>query len=337
MTTAGTPGEGPATMPLPQAAHQRTDPGAATPDAGTRYASSALGSRSGGPAAGTRYSASPAAPAYAPALGGDGPPAGPQNLAAQWARSRPPPRPRRRWRWLKRLLQAAIVLILLGGLVFAGLLVATPAVGNAPALAQAFDRAHQAAYPGPPVPVRFRAALVATEDHRFYSEYGVDPFAIARVIAGTITRRPDQGGATLYQQLAKMLYTPGRSGFTVQAEQVVLGIKLNADFSKRQILQMYSDVAYFGHGYYGLAAASCGYFGKTPAGLTWPQAALLAGLVQAPSAYDPLAHYAAARARQAHVLARLAVTGWLTPAEAAQAYHRPLHLTGGAARGCGAG
>src|SRR5215469_6402549 len=92
----------------------------------------------------------------------------------------------------------------------------------------------------------------------------------------------------------------------------------------------------FGDGYYGLQAASCGYFGVAPADLNWPQAALLAGLVQAPSAYDPLVHAALARAREAHVLGRLAATGTLTRAQAERAYRQPLHLTDGRTGRCAA-
>jgi penicillin-binding protein 1A len=227
-----------------------------------------------------------------------------------------------------------LAIALAGALAFAVLMLVTPSVSTAPLLAQAFDRAHGAPYPGPPVPERFAAALVATEDHRFYSEPGFDPIAIGRVIAGRLTGQPDQGGATLYQQLAKMLYTPGGSGPGAQAEQVILGIKLDLSYTKAQILRFYTDVAYFGHGYFGLAHASCGYFGVAPADLTWPQAALLAGLVQAPSADNPIAHFTVARAREAHVLARLVATGTLTQAQAAGAYRAPLHLVGGPGTGC---
>src|SRR5215471_12753879 len=192
------------------------------------------------------------------------------------------PRPRRLPRWLRRFLIVVMTFALVATVTFATLLLVTPSVSNAPALARSFDLAHHAVYPGPPVPARFAAALVSTEDHRFYSE---------RVIRGRITGQPDQGGATLYQQLAKMLYTSGRSGMPVEVEQMVLGIKLHLSYSRAEILRLYADIAYFGHGYYGLAAASCGYFGVTPAGLSWPQAALLAGLVQAPSADNPIAHY----------------------------------------------
>jgi membrane peptidoglycan carboxypeptidase len=89
---------------------------------------------------------------------------------------------------------------------------------------------------------------------------------------------------------------------------------------------MYSSVAYFGHGYYGLQAASCGYFAVAPAALTWSQAALLAGLVQAPTADDPLTHLTLARTREAHVPGRLAAMGKLTQAQAERAYQQPLHL-----------
>ena len=212
---------------------------------------------------------------------------------------------------------------------------ATPSVRNAPALARAIDRAHHVRYPGPRVPALFAESLVATEDHRFYSEPGIDVFAVARVAAATLTGHgAEQGGATLYQQLAKMLYTPGGSGVATEVEQVMLGIKLDQAYSKAQILRMYADVAYFGHGYYGLAAASCGYFGTVPAGLTLPEAATLAGLVQGPSADDPIAHYARGRAREAHVLGRLVATGKITSAQSAHAYAQGLHLVGGTGRAC---
>src|SRR5215469_16657873 len=177
-----------------------------------------------------------------------------------------------------------LVFIIIGGV--AVLFDLMPPASKALALAQALARAHDVQYPGPAVPARFARALVATEDHRFYSEPGIDPFADGRVLVGWLDGKGgQQGGSTLDQQLAKMLYTPGRSGLGALAEEVVLGIKLNFAYSKAQILQMYADVAYFGHGYYGLATASCGYFGVMPARLTWPQAAMLAGLAQAPSIY----------------------------------------------------
>jgi len=228
----------------------------------------------------------------------------------------------------------AVVLGLLGGIMFAGLLIVAPSVANAPALALAMDKAHHVVYPHQQVPDRFAASLVATEDHRFYSEAGIDPFAIARVTTGFLMGKPDQGGSTLYQQLAKILYVPGGSGTLAKAEQIVLGVKLALSYPKAEILQMYSSVAYFGHGYYGLQAASCGYFAVPPAALTWSQAALLAGLVQAPTADDPLTHLTLARAQEGHVLGRLAAMGKLTQAQADRAYQQPLHLTNSHTSNC---
>jgi membrane peptidoglycan carboxypeptidase len=183
------------------------------------------------------------------------------------------------------------------------------------------------------VAARFAAALIATEDHRFASEPGFDPFALPRIALSVVTGK-DQGGATLYQQLAKLLYGTHRGRFKVELYEVALGIKLKFSYSREQILRMYADVAYFGHGYYGVARASCGYFGRPPDRLSWPQSAVLAGLVQAPSDYDPLAHPALARSREGHVFSRLVATGVLTPRQAAAALAIPMDRLLAAARGC---
>jgi membrane peptidoglycan carboxypeptidase len=245
----------------------------------------------------------------------------------------PPDRPSDRGRRsrlaivVRKVLLGCVAFILACVLGFGILLLVTPSVGNARQLAAAIDRAHGAPYPGVAAPARFAAALEATEDHRFASEPGVDPVAVARILYGTLARRGDQGGATLYQQLAKMLYTPGQSGFTAKAEQVALAVKLKYSYSEAEILRLYADVAYFGHGFYGLQNASCGYFGVQPGQLSWPQAALLAGLVQGPSEDDPIAHPAAGLAREEHVLGRLVAVGKISQASAGAYLKVPLsHL-----------
>jgi membrane peptidoglycan carboxypeptidase len=254
--------------------------------------------------------------------------------ADQGNAGRAPRKRRRGLRLLRRLAVLVVVLIVLAALAIGVLLVATPSVGNAQALAKAQDAAHHAVYPGPPVPARFSESLVATEDHRFYSEPGVDPLAIARVAEAAVTGQGDQGGATLDQQLAKLLYTAGKSGVPVKVEQAGLAIKLYRSYSHAQILQMYADVAYFGHGYYGLSAASCGYFGTPSAGLSWAEAATLAGLVQGPSTDDPIAHYTRARAREQHVLGRLVATNVLSQAQANAVFSQQLPLVGGSPTAC---
>jgi membrane peptidoglycan carboxypeptidase len=224
-----------------------------------------------------------------------------------------------------------VVVVLAAGI---GLLfVLTPSAGQATALARAQAAEHHIAYPGPPVPAYFSQALVATEDHRFYSDPGVDPLALLRVAASWVTGHTDGGGSTIDQQLAKNLYTSGHSSFFQIIEQVVLALKLNTTYGRPEILRLYAEVAYYGHGYYGLEAASCGYFGRPPAALTLVQAAMLAGVVNDPTYDDPLVYPAQARARLVHVLGRMAAVGDLTKAQEAAALKAPLGLS--AVRGCG--
>jgi membrane peptidoglycan carboxypeptidase len=235
---------------------------------------------------------------------------------------RTPGRPRRR-RWPRRLLAGVVAVVAGGALLLGAGWVLTPGVGDAADLA-----AHSAQPLTGPVPAKVAAALTATEDSRFAHTPGVDPLGLIREPLGAVTGR-DEGGATLEQQLAKNLYGDGASGLTAKAQALVLAIKLDRSWSKAQILRMYLDDGYYGHGFYGLTAASHGYFGETPAQLTWAQASLLAGLFQAPSAYDPVVHPGAARARQQHVLDRLVATGSLTRAQADTIAHEDWGLQPG--------
>ena len=228
----------------------------------------------------------------------------------------------------KILLAIVVVFAVAVGLLFA----LTPSAGQATALAQAQAREHHIAYPGPPVPAYFAQALVATEDHRFNTDPGVDPLAMARVVVSWITGREDQGGSTIDQQLAKNLYTSGHSGFAQDLEQVAMAIKLNHAYSRAEILRLYAEIAYYGHGYYGLEAASCGYFGRPPDRLTLVQAAMLAGVVNAPTYDDPLVYPGQARIRLVHVIGRMAAVGYLTKAQETAALNAPLDLS--AVRGC---
>ena len=221
-----------------------------------------------------------------------------------------------------------VIVALAGGALF----VLTPSAGQATALAEAQAQQHHIGYPGALVPQYFAQALVATEDHRFYSDPGIDPFAAARAAASWLVGDKDQGGSTIDQQLAKNLYTSGHSGFPEVFEQLALAVKLHKTYSQAEILRLYAEVAYYGHGYYGLQAASCGYFGHPPAQLTLVQAAMLAGVVNAPTYDDPLTYPEQARTRLVHVIGRMAAVGSLTSAEEAAALKAPLGLS--AVRGC---
>jgi membrane peptidoglycan carboxypeptidase len=238
-------------------------------------------------------------------------------------------------RLIRTLVGLAAVILCLCLAAFGGLMAVTPSVGSAKALARAQDKLHHGAYPGPRIPKRFSAALEATEDHRFNEEPGIDPGAVLRFLGGPLTSKNDQGGATLYQQLAKLLYTPGETGVKVEAKQVALAVKLKYSYSGPEILRLYSDVAYFGNNFYGLRDASCGYYGIRPSRMSWPQAALMAGLVNGPTIDDPLTNPANARAREEHVIGRLVATGTLTQSQADRYLAVPLaSLLASAGHGC---
>lgn len=233
-------------------------------------------------------------------------------------------------RTLRALLIAAVAVLALALGAVAVLWPLTPSVADAGTRVDRLLATH-GDHPLAALPAddRVGRAVVATEDQRFFSHHGIDPTALLRVMWSAVRGgSADAGGATLDQQLAKTLYAPGPGGLAGKVEQVELALKLDHHYPKQQLLRMYLSAVYFGHGYYGLPAAAAGYFGRSPAALDWGQASLLAGLVQAPSAYDPLTHLARARARERHVLDRLVATGVLTRGQAAAAYAAPLHLEG---------
>ena len=238
-----------------------------------------------------------------------------------------PARRSRGRRLFRRLVGLLVVVLVLGGMLLAAGWVATPSVDDAADRVADTLAAHSSPELSGPVPARVADALIATEDSRFYSNPGIDPVSVARFPIALVLGR-DQGGATLEQQLAKNLYEHGRTGPAAQAEEAVLALKLDRTWSKQQILRLYLDDGYYGHGFYGLTAASEGYFGVAPGALSWAQASLLAGLFQAPSAYDPLVHHDAARARQLHVLDRLVAVGRLTRAQADGIAAQPWGLRG---------
>lgn len=244
-------------------------------------------------------------------------------------RRRPPAAPRRRRRrWPRRLAGTVVTLLVAFGIAAGVLFVVTPGVGDAERRASAIDRSHGVADQTTPVAPRFVAALTATEDSRFFADHGIDPQGVLRAAWGFVTGGGgDAGGATLDQQLAKQLYYGGNTNGVGQiAEQMTLAVKLDTHYSKQQILEMYASVVYFGNGFYGLDAASHGYFGVAPEQLGWGQAAMLAGLVQAPSTDNPVRHLATATGRERHVLGRLVATGQLTQREADAALAAPLNL-----------
>ena len=141
-------------------------------------------------------------------------------------------------------------------------------------------------------------AVIATEDRRFYEHYGVDPLGLsARGFTNLRARQFVQGGSTLTQQLAKNLYLTSDRTFARKLEELALAVWLEARLSKSDILELYLNRVYLGSGAYGIDAAARRYFGKPAQKLTLAEAAIIAGLLKAPSKYSPLASPTARNAR----------------------------------------
>ena len=172
----------------------------------------------------------------------------------------------------------------------------------------------------PEVPPLLVKAFVAAEDSRFYQHQGVDPFSILRAAlknleAGTIK----QGGSTITQQVTRsFLLTPERS-YIRKIKEVILSYRIEKDFSKEEILFLYLNQIYLGHGAYGVQAAAENYFGKSVKDLSLAECAILAGLPQAPTRYSPFRNPEQARARQVYVLNRMVEEGFISRPQANEA------------------
>ena len=167
-------------------------------------------------------------------------------------------------------------------------------------------------------PPHLVAAVTAIEDRRFFSHFGVDPRGLARAFwANLRAGRTVQGGSTLTQQLAKNVFlTPERS-FKRKVQELLLAFWLEAQFSKQDLMALYLNRVYFGAGAYGVQAAARTYFNKPVQAVTVGEAALLAGLLKAPSRYAPTRNPQGAQARAELVLAAMRAQGTLTGEEAA--------------------
>lgn len=228
-----------------------------------------------------------------------------------------------RWkRVVLRLLLLALVLVLLGAGLFTWGWLVTPSVSDLAARVQAVDQAHQApATPLGQISPLIQQALIVTEDEHFYSHHGIDLLGTLRAAwDDLLAGRAIEGGSTLTEQLAKEVYLGGDDHtLDRKLEDMVLALKIEAHYPKGQILAFYLNVVPFGDGTYGIGAAAHHYFQRPPSQVDLAQAALLVGLVQAPSAYDPFCHPTAARMRQHTVLDRLRTEGDITAAQATAA------------------
>ncbi len=177
------------------------------------------------------------------------------------------------------------------------------------------------------IPANLQNALVAIEDDTFWVEPAVDPVGITRAAVLDLRRgKILQGGSTITQQLAKNLYLTDRRTFSRKFKELFITLKLSTIYSRRQILTMYLNDVYFGNGAYGVQAASQTYFGHSVSKDSLAESALLAGLVNAPSYYDPFIHPGAAMSRRNLVLTQMAKLHYITRAEARRAQSSPLNL-----------
>jgi 1A family penicillin-binding protein len=177
------------------------------------------------------------------------------------------------------------------------------------------------------IPQTLRDAVIATEDKRFYYHWGIDPIGIARATVQNYRRgRVVEGGSTITQQLTKLLFLTPDKSLERKLKEAVLALELERRYTKDRILEMYLNQVYFGHGAYGVEAASRTYFGKSVSELNVREAALLAGLPRAPTTYSPFEHAEAAKQRREVVLRRLTEYGAIKDAEAKRLARADLGL-----------
>jgi penicillin-binding protein 1A len=168
------------------------------------------------------------------------------------------------------------------------------------------------------IPPEMRAAMISVEDRRFRSHFGIDPIGIGRAIASAaIKNRRVSATSTITQQLARNIFLTNNRSFGRKVKEAVLALALERKFSKDQVLELYLNRVYFGGGAYGIDAASRKFFGHSADHLSLGEAAIIAGLVKAPSNYAPTADAEAARARSNVVLKTMVSNGFITAADAA--------------------
>jgi len=223
----------------------------------------------------------------------------------------------------------ALLLLVLAAAVLGAIWVATPSGDDLQARVSRLAGGRPLrAQDVPPVLAR---AVVAVEDERFFIHHGLDTLGMGRAFWDDATRRcACEGGSTITQQLAKIVYFSDQDRFTRKVPGMAVALKLELRHGKAQIMADYWSVVGTGYGLIGARAAACVYFGHDLGHLSAAEAAQLAGSVNAPSRYDPRAHPDLTRRRRDYVLDRMVEAGYLGPAQSAAAKAEPV-LAGGVA------
>lgn len=249
------------------------------------------------------------------------------------------------WRWLKWLLGASVAgvlaLLLTAGIALA---LAFPKLPDVAALADyrpklplrvlsadgetmaEFGEERRNLTPIEDIPPVMINAVLAIEDARFYEHSGVDYIGMLRAALANLGQSKSQGASTITMQVARNVYLSSEKSYLRKIYEVLLTFKLEALLSKDQILEIYMNQIFLGHRAYGFAAASQVYFGKPLKDLTVAEAAMLAGLPKAPSAYNPITNPKRARIRQQYIIERMRENGFISAEQARLAKEEPLVL-----------
>jgi penicillin-binding protein 1A len=176
------------------------------------------------------------------------------------------------------------------------------------------------------IPQIMKDAVLSIEDNRFYDHGGVDYLGILRAGIANIGRLKSQGASTITMQVARNVYLSSEKTYTRKIYEILLTYKLEHLLTKDQILEIYMNQIFLGNRAYGFASAAETYFGKSLKNISIAEAAMLAGLPKAPSAFNPIANPKRARSRQLYIIERMEENGYITSQQAAQAKAEPLAL-----------
>ncbi len=176
------------------------------------------------------------------------------------------------------------------------------------------------------IPKVMKDAVLAIEDARFYQHGGVDYIGLLRASLANLGRAKSQGASTITMQVARNVYLSSEKTFTRKIYEILLTTKLEHNLSKDQIFEIYLNQIYLGNRAYGFAAASEAYFGKPLKNISIAEAAMLAGLPKAPSAYNPISNPKRARSRQLYIIERMEENGFITREQAASAKLEDLKI-----------
>jgi penicillin-binding protein 1A len=200
---------------------------------------------------------------------------------------------------------------------------------NGKTIADLFADQNRQLVPLADIPSTLREAVIATEDQRYYEHPGIDILGLARAVVVDIKAGAQvQGGSTITQQYVKQAFVGDEMSIKRKIQEALLAYKLEQSYSKDEILAMYLNTIYFGHGSYGVQTAAKAYFGKSVKQLTLAESAMLAGVIKSPGRYSPYLDAAAAKQRRDLVLGQMRDQGYIDAAAYASAEASPVVTTG---------